>query len=218
MATASEYTRRFAVWPDVFRNTEAIAEQLTFTGPYHGLVLPPWNDIQSNGPDQALREAAYKGAGKRYGDDLSENVVNRLEHELRIIKEMGFSSYFLVVRDIVSRSPRICGRGSGAASLVAYSLGITNVCPIKHNLYFERFLNPGRSDPPDIDVDFAWDERDEILRSVLEKYKGHAALVCNHVTFRPRMAIREVAKVFGINEREIGRVTKRLPGFWRADH
>ncbi len=218
MATASEYTRRFAIWPDVFRNTEAISEQLTFTGPYHGLVLPPWNDIQSNGPDQALREAAYKGAGKRYGDDLSENVVNRLEHELRIIKEMGFSSYFLVVRDIVSRSPRICGRGSGAASLVAYSLGITNVCPIKHNLYFERFLNPGRSDPPDIDVDFAWDERDEILQSVLEKYKGHAALVCNHVTFRPRMAIREVAKVFGINEREIGRVTKRLPGFWRADH
>jgi len=131
---------------------------------------------------------------------------------------MGFSSYFLVVQDIVSRSPRICGRGSGAASLVAYSLGITNVCPIKHNLYFERFLNPGRSDPPDIDIDFAWDESDGVLHSVLNQYDGHAALVCNHVAFQPRMAIREVAKVFGLSHREIGRVTKRLPWFWREDH
>ncbi len=218
LATASEYTRRFAIWPDVLRATEAIAEQLTFTGPCRGLVLPPWTDIESNGADQALRDVAYKGARKRYGDDLSETVVDRLEHELRIIKEMGFSSYFLVVRDIVSRSPRICGRGSGAASLVAYSLRITNVCPIKHNLYFERFLNPGRSDPPDIDIDFAWDERDKVLQSVLDQYKGHAALICNHVTFRPRMAIREVAKVFGLSEREIGRVTKCLPWFWRSDH
>jgi error-prone DNA polymerase len=218
LATALEYTRRFAIWPDVLRATEAIAEQLTFTGPCHGLVLPTWTDTQSKNTDQALREVAYKGARKRYGDDLSETVVDRMEHELHIIKKMGFSSYFLVVQDIVSRSPRICGRGSGAASLVAYSLGITNVCPIKHNLYFERFLNPGRSDPPDIDIDFAWDERDTVLQSVLEQYKGHAALICNHVTFRPRMAIREVAKVFGLTEREIGRVTKRLPWFWRADH
>ena len=218
LATASEYSKRLANWPDVVRATEVIAEQLTFTGPCRGLVLPPWTDIQSNNADQALRNAAYKGAKKRYGDDLSETVVDRLEHELRIIKKMGFSSYFLVVKDIVSRSPRICGRGSGAASLVAYSLRITNVCPIKHNLYFERFLNPGRSDPPDIDIDFAWDERDKVLQSVLEQYKGHAALICNHVTFRPRMAIREVAKVFGLTEQEIGRVTKRLPWFWRVDH
>ena len=218
LASASEYAKRFAVWPDVLRNTEVIAERLTFTGPCHGLVLPPWIDPQSNDPDQALRSAAYKGAKNRYGDDLSEAVVERMEHELHIIKKMGFSSYFLVVQDIVSRSPRICGRGSGAASLVAYSLGITNVCPIKHNLYFERFLNPGRSDPPDIDIDFAWDERDEVLQSVLDQFKDHAALISNHVTFRPRMAIREVAKVFGLTEREIGRVTKRLPWFWRLDH
>ncbi len=171
---------------------------------------------QSIDSDPALRKAAYKGARKRYGDDLSEAVVERMEHELHMIKKMGFSSYFLVVQDIVSRSPRICGRGSGAASLVAYSLGITNVCPIKHNLYFERFLNPGRSDPPDIDIDFAWDERDAVLESVLKQYNGHAALISNHVFFQPRMAIRETAKVFGLTEREIGRVTKRLPWFWKA--
>ncbi len=218
LTTSSEYARRFAIWPDVLRATEAIAERLTFTGPCHGLVLPPWSDTQPDSADQVLRNIAYKGARKRYGDDLSETVVDRLEHELRIIKKMGFSSYFLVVQDIVSRSPRICGRGSGAASLVAYSLGITNVCPIKHNLYFERFLNPGRSDPPDIDIDFAWDERDKVLQSVLDQYNGHAALICNHVAFQPRMAIREVAKVFGLTGREIGRVTQRLPWFWRSDH
>jgi DNA polymerase-3 subunit alpha/error-prone DNA polymerase len=183
----------------------------------HGVVLPPWADEQGRKARYLLRDAAYKGARKRYGNDLSEIVVDRLEQELCIIEKMGFSSYFLVVQDIVSRSPRICGRGSGAASLVAYCLEITNVCPVKHNLYFERFLNPGRSDPPDIDIDFAWDERDEVLRTVLEQYNGHAALVCNHVFFKPRMAIREVAKVFGLTEREIGRITKRLPWFWRTD-
>ncbi|MFO7556040.1 MAG: DNA polymerase III subunit alpha [Desulfobacterales bacterium] len=219
LAPASEYARRFAMWPDVLQATKAIAERLTFTGPRRGLVLPLWtNGAPTDSADQVLRDAAYKGARKRYGDDLSEAVVDRLEHELRIIKKMGFSSYFLVVQDIVSRSPRICGRGSGAASLVAYSMGITNVCPVKHNLYFERFLNPGRSDPPDIDIDFAWDERDKVLQSVLDQYNGHAALICNHVAFQPRMAIRETAKVFGLAEHEINRVTRRLPWFWRSNH
>jgi DNA polymerase-3 subunit alpha/error-prone DNA polymerase len=218
LATASEYAKRFAIWPEAIRATEAIAERVTFAGPSRELILPPWHNGQGKSTGQLLRDAAYKGAQRRYGNALPEAVVARLEHELRIIEEMGFSSYFLVVQDIVSRSPRICGRGSGAASLVAYSLGITNVCPIKHKLYFERFLNPGRSDPPDIDIDFAWDERDEVLHSVLNQYGGHAALVCNHVAFQPRMAIREVAKVFGLSDREIGRVTKRLPWFWREDH
>ena len=218
LAPASEYAERFAIWPDAIRSGHKIAERLTFTGPCHGIVLPLWGNSQGKSARQLLRDAAYKGARKRYGDDLPEAVVDRLEYELSIIEKMGFSSYFLVVQDIVSHSPRICGRGSGAASLVAYSLGITNVCPIKHNLYFERFLNPGRSDPPDIDIDFAWDERDEVLHSVLKQYHGHAALVCNHVAFQPRMAIREVAKVFGVTDREIGRVTKRLPWFWRKAH
>jgi len=218
LAPTSEYIQRFSVWPDVIKATRAVAEQLSFTGPCNGLVLPPWHDKQGQNAEQLLRKTAYEGAPKRYGNNLPESVVDRLEHELEIIGKMGFSSYFLVVKDIVSRSPRICGRGSGAASLVAYCLEITNVCPIKHNLYFERFLNPGRSDPPDIDIDFAWDERDEVLHTVLNQYNGYAALVCNHVAFQPRMAIREVAKVFGLSGREIGQVTKRLPWFWRAIH
>ena len=143
-------------------------------------------------------------------------MVERLEHELRSITDMGFAAYFLIVRDIVRRSPRTCGRGSGAASLVAYCLGITNVCPLKHNLYFERFFNPGRTDPPDIDVDFAWDERDDVLKSVLTSTGDMRPWCANHVLFQPRMAIRETAKVYGLTDGEIGRVTQRLPRFWHA--
>ena len=215
LAPSARYAERFAPWPDAIRATEAIAERLTFTGPRFGLVMPPWTGDNGCTAQEALRVAVYKGARRRYGNDLSETVVDRLEHELAVIEKKFFSSYFLVVQDIVARSPRICGRGSGAASLVAYCLRITNVCPIKHNLYFERFLNPGRSDPPDIDVDFAWDERDDVLDSVFRQYRGHAAMVCNHVTFQPRMAIREVAKVYGLTDREIGQVSKRLPWFWQ---
>ena len=214
LASSAEYDRRFATCPDAVRATHEIAERLTFTAPHFGIVMPPFSN--NNDPAQRLREAAYAGAYKRYGQELSEAIVERLEHELRRIVDMEFAAYFLIVRDIVKHSPRTCGRGSGAASLVAYCLGITNVCPLKHNLYFERFLNPGRKDPPDIDVDFAWDERDGVLDSVHDQYRGHMAMVCNHVLFQPRMAIREVAKVFGLTEVEIGRVSKRLPRFWRA--
>ena len=217
LAPPSVYMQRFHLWPEALAAADTLAERLSFTGPNFGLVLPPWFDSKGRPAALILRESAYAGARKRYGEDLPETVVERLEHELSIIERMGFSAYFLVVQDIVKKSPRICGRGSGAASLVAYCLGITNVCPIKHNLYFERFLNPGRKDPPDIDVDFAWDERDAVIETVLKQYAGHSAMVCNHVAFQPRMAVRETAKVFGLTEAEIGRVSKRLPWFWRME-
>ena len=169
LAGPETYARRFAPCPDAINATYAIAERLQFTGPSFGLVMPPWNHPDGRDATVHLREAAQTGAKKRYGNKLPKPVSERLRHELKIISDMDFSSYFLVVRDIAINSPRICGRGSGAASLVAYCLGITNVCPVKYNLYFERFLNPGRSDPPDIDVDFAWDERDDIQAAVLKK-------------------------------------------------
>ncbi len=216
------YRERFSMWPEVLEASGQLAEECTFQGPDFGQVMPIWNGGIS--PEVALRKEAYKGAQKRYGNDLSEPVVERLEHELCVIESMGFSAYFLVVRDIVHRKQkdgsrkkrRICGRGSGAASLVAYCLEITNVCPIQYNLYFERFLNPGRKDPPDIDIDFAWDERDEILAEVLQEHKDHGAMVCNHVFFKPRMAIRETAKAFGVPGQEISQLTKRLPWVYRS--
>ncbi|MCU0613953.1 MAG: PHP domain-containing protein [Desulfobacterales bacterium] len=218
LASPQDYERRFCTCPEAVRQTLVLSERLKFTGPDFGLVMPPWESRNGKNAGQELKELTYDGAQARYGGELSEPVVDRIEHELKIISQMGFSAYFLIVKDIVKKSPRTCGRGSGAASIVAYCLGITNVCPVKHNLYFERFLNPGRKDPPDIDVDFAWDERDQVLENVLEHYQDHAAMVCNHVTFKPRMAIREVAKVFGLTDAEIGRVSKRLPWFWpRSD-
>ncbi len=214
LAGPEAYARRFAAWPEAIRATEKIAEKIAFSGPSFGLVLPPWPGKDARG---ALRRQAYEGARRRYGAELSEPVVERLEEELAVIGQMGFSSYFLIVAEIVSQSPRTCGRGSGAASLVAYCLWITNVCPVKHNLYFGRFLNPGRKDPPDIDVDFAWDERDAVQAAVLARFSGRAAMVCNHVLFQPRMAIRETAKVFGLPEAEIARILRRLPSFWRSN-
>ena len=217
LASPAEYGRRFEVCPEALHATAVLSERLTFTGPDFGIVLPPREGRGGESADAALRRAAYAGARRRYGKELSEAVVDRLEHELRIIQQMGFSAYFLIVREIVARSPRTCGRGSGAASLVAYCLQITNVCPVKHNLYFERFLNPGRTDPPDIDVDFAWDERDGVIGDVLHRFQGHAAMVSNHICFQPRMAVRETAKVYGLSDGEIGRVSKRFPQFWRLD-
>jgi len=216
LAAPADYERRFAICPEAVAATHRIAERLTFRGPRFGVVMPPLPAAAAGNAGQALRTAAYAGAHARYGSELSEAVVERLEHELSSIEAMNFSGYFLTVREIVGRSPRTCGRGSGAASLVAYCLGITNVCPLKHNLYFERFLNPGRTDPPDIDVDFAWDERDDVLDAVLDQQRGHAAMVSSHVLFQPRMAVREVARVYGLGDGEIGQVSKRLPHFWRA--
>jgi len=217
LAPPAEYERRFAACPEALSAAAAIAERLSFTGPRFGTVLPPLAGHDAASAVRRLRADAYAGARRRYGAELSGAVVERLEHELGLIAQMGFAAYFLIVRDIVALSPRTCGRGSGAASLVAYCLGITNVCPLKHNLYFERFLNPGRTDPPDIDVDFAWDERDAVLAAVLARHRGHAAMVANHVLFQPRMAVREVAKVYGLTAAEIDRVSRRLPGYWRAE-
>jgi len=210
LAPAGELRRRFAAWPEALRAVEELAERLEYV-PAPRTIMPPWADPRGRSAGEVLREEAFAGARRRYGGDLPGAVVERLERELALIAGKNFSAYFLIVRDIVRRSPRICGRGSGAASLVAYCLGITNVCPLKFNLYFERFLNPGRSDPPDIDVDFAWDERDGIIASVLSQHHGRSAMVCNHVLFQGRMAIRETAKVFGLPEREIKRTMKRLP-------
>ena len=215
--TPQQYEDRFAVWPEVLPATVTLVEQCTFRGPEFGLVMPPWQKEKGSAA-VLLRKKAYAGACIRYGEDLSEAVVERLEHELKIIDSMGFSTYFLVVRAIIHDCfkaalhtvPRICGRGSGAASLVAYCLEITNVCPLKHGLYFERFLNPGRSDPPDIDIDFAWDERDVVLDRVLLKYKNHAAMVATVIRFQLRMAIRETARAFGLTAGEIKTHIKML--------
>ena len=126
----------------------------------HPLIFP---DYPTDDPASELRKRVLSGAEIRYGE-LNDAILSRIDYELAIIEEKGFSAYFLVMHDIVQMSSRTCGRGSGAASIVSYSLFITAVDPLAHHLYFERFLSPARLDPPDIDVDFAWDERDGLRR------------------------------------------------------
>lgn len=196
-------------FPDSLDNSRRIADSIEQFKIFNGFVFP---SFRTGGAShrEALRRAAYSGAEARYGE-LSESVVERLDYELAVIDEKGFSSYFLAVADIVRRSSLTCGRGSAAASIVAYCLGITNVDPIRHHLYFERFLNPQRIDPPDIDVDFAWDERDALFEEVTREYgEDHCARVCNMVHFRERSALRETARAYGIPEEEISDFEKRL--------
>lgn len=209
--------RRYPHLPEALENTCRIAEACS--APEVGKLIFPSMDLPE-GADafEYLKEECYRGAERRYGE-LSDSVRKRLDHELRIIRDKGFATYFLIVRDIVQQSARTCGRGSAAASLVSYCLGITHVEPITHNLFFERFLNEGRTDPPDIDIDFPWDERDGVFDYVFRKYgAARAAMISNHVGFRARAAVREVAKVYGLPEQEIKAVTQRMGYYWSIQY
>ena len=168
-------------------------------------VFPAYHGLCDEEAFYLLRSLCAEGARRRYGPQSLEGarLRARLERELRIIRDKGFSAYFLVVRDIVARCPRTCGRGSAASSLVAYLLGLTHVDPLEHDLFFERFLNEGRKDPPDIDIDFPWDERPGVLASVFADYGGRAAMVADHCGFSGRSSLRESALALGMGEQDI---------------
>jgi DNA polymerase III alpha subunit len=166
-------------------------------------VFPAYRGLGEEESFYLLRSLCAEGARRRYGPSLRARLRERLERELRIIRDKGFSAYFLVVRDIVSRCPRTCGRGSAASSLVSYLLGLTHVDPLEHDLFFERFLNEGRKDPPDIDIDFPWDERPAVLASVFADYAGRAAMVADHCGFSGRGSLRESALALGMNEEDV---------------
>jgi error-prone DNA polymerase len=207
---APDVTRLFPDVPDALANTLALADRCRGEPPEGRVILPT-----TSGPEALtrLRQLAEDGARRRYGaTPLSPVVQARIDHELSVIALKGFADYFLVVKDIVDHAPTHCGRGSVANSIVSYCLELTHVDPLALGLVFERFLNPGRKDPPDADLDFPWDERDAALEYVFRTYGGgRSAMVANHVTFQRKAALREVAKVYGRPAAEIGAVTKRLP-------
>ncbi|MBN1309054.1 MAG: DNA polymerase III subunit alpha [Chitinispirillaceae bacterium] len=208
-----ELAGRYELFGEAMRTTAEFAEAIRPPPAPAGAVMPRFT---SGGSSEALlREKTLAGAVQRYGA-ITGSIGRRIDYELDTIIKKGFADYFLIVEDIVRQSPRTCGRGSAAASIVAYCLGITNVDPVRYNLMFERFLNPGRSDPPDIDIDFAWDERDGVLEYVFKRFGGeHTAMVATHQRCGARMAIRETARLYGLTEHEIGVVTKKIP--WLVD-
>jgi len=201
-----EILRAYASLGRALRNTRVLAEGCSFDFPLGKPIFPKFCDNSF----ETLRAICRKNLKLRY-PRITPAVTERLDKELSIIEKKGFADYFLVVHDFVKHSPYTCGRGSAAASLVSYLLFITHVDPLRHNLFFERFLNEERPDPPDIDVDFPWDTRDDILEYIFKRYtKKNTAMVSNHITFSSRSSVREIAKVHGIPESEIGRVTKNI--------
>ncbi|MEZ4599125.1 MAG: DNA polymerase III subunit alpha [Syntrophotaleaceae bacterium] len=209
-----ELADRFPHCPEGLANTVAIADACCTDWDFSATIFPRFRGLEDRQAAMELERRARKGALWRYGR-LNERIEERMQKELSLIRDKGFAHYFLVVEELAAQSPRTCGRGSAAASLVAYCLGITHVDPLRYNLFFERFLNEGRTDPPDIDIDFPWDERDDVLDFAFARYgKDRAAMVANQVGFKSRGALREVAKVFGLPADEIKDLTARLSGYW----
>ncbi len=207
---AKEIEGEYSFMKDALHNTELVAQKSIFEFDMAKPIFPRYcTDSFSR-----LKNLCCDNLKKRYPDPGPE-VMKRLDKELAVIEAKGFADHFLVVHDIVKHSPYTCGRGSAAASIVSYLLFITHVDPLRHDLFFERFLNKARPDPPDIDIDFPWDTRDDILNYIFTKYTAkHAAMVSNHITFSSRSSVREVAKVCGVPENEIDRVTKNIGHYY----
>ncbi len=200
-----EQRRRFARWPGVVDRAGEIAEELAFdlrlvTPQLPNFPTPPGHDEQSY-----LEQLVSEGATRRYGPRTAERVVGawrQIDHELSVIKQLGFAGYFLIVWDITEfcrRENIYCqGRGSAANSAACFALGITNADAVRLNLFFERFLSTSRDGPPDIDVDIESGRREEVIQYVYRRYgRHHAAQVANVITYRPRSAQRDVARAFG---------------------
>ncbi|HSW56480.1 MAG TPA: PHP domain-containing protein [Ignavibacteriaceae bacterium] len=201
--------------PLAFENSEIIARECNVDLTLNKYKFPVYSTPENLSADTMLWNESFKGLEKRF-QKVTDSARKRLEMELSVISEMGFSNYFLIVWDIVNEAKRrgmmTIGRGSAANSLVAFCLEITQIDPLQQNLYFERFLNKARTSPPDFDIDFSWKERDEIIKYIFEKYGYEkVAMISTTVTFRARSAFREVAKAFGFTNEEISKFSKKIP-------
>ena len=213
--SSTEIEQQFKKIPEAITNTHKIAEECKVDLKLGEYKYPSYQAKGKENSTSLLNTIAMNGLRKKY-NFLDEKIKNRLEYELSVINELNFTDYFLIVWDIVQEAKKrgmmTIGRGSAANSLVAFCLEFTQVDPIKLNLYFERFLNKARSNPPDVDIDFSWKERDEIVKYVFEKYGyERVAMISTTITFRARSAFRETAKAFGISDREISKYSKKIP-------
>ena len=189
--------------PELLANTLTIAARCTFNLDELRYQYPMETVLPGLNPSQTLRRFAYEGASQRYPQGIAAHVQQQLEHELELIAELKYEMYFLTVHDIVAfaRARHILcqGRGSAANSAVCYCLGITEVDPSRMNMLFERFISRERNEPPDIDVDFEHQRREEVIQYIYAKYgRDRAALTAVVVSYRPRSAIRDVGMAMGI--------------------
>jgi DNA polymerase III subunit alpha len=212
---AAEMQKLFPDHPELLQATLEIADRCNLQLELGKLIFPECNVPEGETPDSYLEKVSLAGARKRYRS-LKPEVHSRLTRELGVIKKWKLSPYFLLVLDIVEEARRrgipAVARGSAASSMVTYCLGISRVCPLRWGLYFERFLNEQRGDCPDIDIDICGARRDELLDYVYEHWGAeHVAMIGSFITMHARLAVREVAKVFGVPPGEVDRFTKRLP-------
>ena len=219
LKSADEMRAVFKDLPEAYRNTLAVAERCNVDLEFGKFHLPWYQVPDGSTVDAYLERLAFEGLRTRYGAAPPDAVVERLRYELGVICKMGFAGYFLVVWDFIAYARRQGisvgpGRGSSAGSLVAYCLGITSVDPIRYGLIFERFLNPERISMPDMDIDFADDRRDEVIRYVVERYgSDRVAHIITFGTMGAKAVIRDVARVLGFSYGEADRIAKLVPGF-----
>ncbi len=225
LKSPAEMCRLFTEWPHAIRATRDLADQLSFSlnelrYEYPSEVVP-----DGMGPQAYLEQLTWKGAESRYPDGIPSETRATIIKELAMIQKKDIAQYFLTIQDIVryarheAEPPILCqGRGSAANSAVCYVLGITAVDPAQHQLLFERFISEDRDEPPDIDVDFEHERREEVIQHIYEKYGRHRAGLCATVIhYRPRSAIREVGKVMGLSEDVTGALAKTIWGAWGKD-
>lgn len=199
-------------YPQIIQNTKHVIEQCNFTFAFKTPRNKKFYTTDRKSDIKLLTSLAQHGLEKRYGKN-NPAAKARAEKELKVIDELGFSGYFLITWDIIRYSNSMnfmhVGRGSGANSIVAYCLGITDICPIELDLYFERFLNSSRKTPPDFDIDWSWKDRDVILEYIFDRYgREHVAFCGTNVEFKYKSIFREVGKVFGLSKDELDMLTK----------
>ena len=214
--TAQEMGNLFSDIPEAVENTVEIASRCNLELDFNQWHMPTFENKEGISSDSYLEKLCFDGLKKRY-KDKPDDAVARLEHELQIIKDKGFADYFLVVRDFIQYAeqngiPAGPGRGSASGSLVNYALGITRVDPLKYELVFERFLNEGKNEPPDIDTDISRDRREEVIEYIREKHgKENAAGITAFGFLSARGAIHKAAGVLGIDSGRENRIAEFIP-------
>jgi error-prone DNA polymerase len=225
LRSGAEMAERFDRWPAAVPNAARLAKEIAFPLSLIAPDLPPFPCPRGHDEMSYLRELTYAGARERFrGREHEAKAYAMLEHELEIIEELHFPGYFLVVWEIAKfcrDNGILCqGRGSAANSAVCYALRITAVDPVYYDLMFERFLAPARGEPPDIDIDIESDRREEVIQHVYEMHgREHAAQVANVITYRPKSAVRDVAKALGYSQGQQDAWSKEIERgyYWSAE-
>lgn len=213
LVTEAELLQHFESFPSLITNTKHLIQTANFSFELKKSRNKTHFTTSKSQDLELLSKLAHEGLNRLYGA-THEQAKIRLQKELDVIEKLSFASYFLIIWDIIVYSTQCgfmhIGRGSGANSLVGYCIGITNVCPLELDLYFERFLNVNRKSPPDFDIDWSWTDRDQIIAYIFAKYgEDHVAFCGAMSTFKSRSIVREIGKVYGLAKEELDQLTNR---------